>query len=130
MLDTRKSKNQKFDFNLFRSLYEAIAGEFGEVFIERLVRILKDTLDPEFVAITRGEGDPINRVRTIFAWDNGGFRSDVFYKLEHTPCAAVFQGQEVVIPCDLATLFFRMKMALKVMLEYLLGLQRGMGLVT
>ncbi|WP_299781151.1 HAMP domain-containing sensor histidine kinase [uncultured Roseobacter sp.] len=105
MLDTDNSENQKFDFDLFRSLYEAIAGEFGEVFIERLVRALNDTLDAEFVAVTRGEGDPINRVRTIFAWDNGGFRSDVSYKLEHTPCAAVFQGREVVIPCDLAALF-------------------------
>lgn len=105
MLDTKTDEKQTFDFNLFRGLYEAIAGDFGEVFIERLVRALNVTLDAEFVAITRGEGTPIDRVKTVFAWDSDGFRSDVSYNLEGTPCEAVFEGTEVVIPCDLAALF-------------------------
>ncbi|MEM7723528.1 MAG: GAF domain-containing protein, partial [Pseudomonadota bacterium] len=105
MLQANNAEHPQFDFKFFLSLYDAIAGEFGEVFIERLVRALNETFDAAFVAITRGEGKPIERTRSVFAWDNGVFRSNIAYDLEDTPCLAVFQGEEIVIPCDLADIF-------------------------
>ena len=97
--------NQVLDYDALQGIYEAIAGDFGEAFIKRLIHSVSKIQDAKFVAITRGQGDPIDRVNSVYAWDNGSFRSDVSYCLEGSPCEFVYQGQEVVIPFDLAERF-------------------------
>ena len=92
-------------FEIFRTMAEAIAGEFGEAFIERLVTALSVTLKAEFVAVTRGEGDPVNYARAICAWEDGAITEHGSYATKGTPCTTVFSGQEVVIPCDLARMY-------------------------
>jgi signal transduction histidine kinase len=93
------------DFEALHGIYDAVAGDFGEVFIERLIYSVSKIQNAKFVAITRGEGAPIDRVSSVYAWDNGTFRSDVSYCLEGSPCEFVFRGQEIVIPFNLAARF-------------------------
>lgn len=99
------SSTHVLGFEALQGIYEAIAGDVGEVFIERLIHSVSKIQNAKFVAITRGEGDPVDRVSAVYAWDNGAFRTDVTYCLEGSPCEFVFRGQEIVIPFDLATRF-------------------------
>ncbi len=99
------ANTQSLGFEALQGIYEAIAGDFGEVFIERLIHSVSKMQNAKFVAITRGQGDPVDRVSSVYAWDNGTFKNDVSYCLQGSPCEFVFRGQEIVIPFDLAERF-------------------------
>lgn len=90
------------NYDRFLRISESVAGEFGDAFLVRLVDALKRHLDVSFVAITVGEGTPPDRARAIFANEDGEFVDELCYALEGEPCQIVYEGKEVVIPCDVA----------------------------
>ena len=97
--------NKEHAFDMFRTMSEAVAGELGEAFIERLVTSLSVTLHAEFVAVTRGEGDPVTYARALCAWKGGAVTEHGSFATKGRPCTRVFAGEEVVIPCDLESFY-------------------------
>lgn len=91
--------------DLLLKIAESISGEVGSDFLKALVTALKDTMDVSVALITVGEGQPSKRARAIYALKNGEPAQDIAYDLAGTPCAVVYTGQRVLVPCDLALQF-------------------------
>ncbi|MBF9032369.1 hypothetical protein HKCCE3408_18370 [Rhodobacterales bacterium HKCCE3408] len=89
-------------FETFLSIADAIAGEFGNDFLLRLTEALSTHLDASFVSITIGEGDPATHARALCALQGRADAGPVHYALNGTPCERVYQGETLVVPCDLA----------------------------
>lgn len=83
----------------------SIAGETGHNLLASLVSALNQHLDAAFVAITFGEGDPATHARTVFALEDNEVSTELRYELNGTPCARVYDGETVTIPCGLAELY-------------------------
>ena len=55
--------------------------------------------------ITSAEDKPVTRARMIVALQDGQPRKEISYTLANTPCALVYDGDTVAIPCDLEEQF-------------------------
>ena len=85
------------------AVVSAVAGEVGERFLARLVEVLRASMDVELAIISEGLGSPPDRIRAIYALDDGASAPHYAYALEDTPCAIVFgEGRQVTVPCGLA----------------------------
>ncbi|MBA5778199.1 HAMP domain-containing histidine kinase [Stappia sp. F7233] len=104
MPDGQSSLDSKRTELLFR-IAESVSGEVGADFLKALASSLQEAMDVTLALITVGEGEPITRARAVYAIENGEIAGDILYDLENTPCAMVYTGQRVVIPCDLAQHF-------------------------
>ncbi|QGX98059.1 sensor histidine kinase [Roseovarius faecimaris] len=83
----------------------SIAGVTGHDLLSGLVSALSRYLDAAFVAITFGEGHPPTHARTLFALEENDVSEDLRYELSGTPCARVYAGETVIIPCKIAALY-------------------------
>ncbi len=95
----------EFSYDKFLRIAESIAGEFGDAFLTRLVEVLKDHMSASFVAVTVAEGTPPTHARALYAQEDGQNENGYRYALEGSPCKRVYQGEDVLIPCDLASEF-------------------------
>lgn len=90
---------------LLARIAESTSGEIGDLFLASLVDSLRGAMDVSFAIISVGLGTPPRRVRSLYAWQDGGSVRDIEYDLAGTPCEAVFRGERLNIPCDLAKRF-------------------------
>lgn len=90
---------------LLARIAESTSGEIGDLFLASLVDSLRGAMDVSFAIISVGLGNPPRRLRSLYAWQDGGPVRDVEYDLAGTPCEAVFRGERLNIPCDLAKRF-------------------------
>ncbi len=93
------------EMNRILCIARSIAGETGHRLLARLVEALGQHLEASFVAITYAEGEPPNRARIVFAVEEDASIETFRYDLNETPCARVYRGETVTIPCDLASLY-------------------------
>lgn len=93
------------DINEFLLMARSIAGETGQAMLVRLVETQSTHLNAVFVAVTHGEGNPVTHVRASYALESQQAVREVHYALEGTPCARVFGGEVVTVPCGLAELY-------------------------
>ena len=84
-----------------------IGGETGVPFLERLVLALRDCMDADAVLLTTREGQSNGTVRARYALLDGAVADGITYALDGAPCARVYAGEQVVIPCGLAEAFPR-----------------------
>ncbi|MEQ9261221.1 MAG: HAMP domain-containing sensor histidine kinase [Roseovarius sp.] len=89
------------------AIARSIAGETGHAMLASLVDALNNHLNTAFVAVTYGEGAPPTHARAIYAMKGGAVAEHVRYALEGTPCARVFEGETLTVPCDIAALYPR-----------------------
>lgn len=101
----RQSSLEARRTELLLRIAESVSGEVGADFLRALAFALQDAMDVSLALITVGEGEPITRARAVYAIDHGQEAGDIVYDLAQTPCAMVYTGQRVVIPCDLAEHF-------------------------
>lgn len=87
------------------ALSEAVAGEVGPAFLNRLVAALRDAMEARLVFITATEGRPVERVRSVHAIEDGAPIDQFRYDFADTPCRQVIDGAAMVIPCNLARAF-------------------------
>ncbi|MDX1742206.1 MAG: HAMP domain-containing sensor histidine kinase [Ruegeria sp.] len=85
----------------------SIAGETGHALLARLVESLSAHMNAAFVAITFSEGLPPTHARALYALRDGARVDDVRYSLKGTPCARVFAGEVLTVPCGIADLYPR-----------------------
>ena len=85
----------------------SIAGETGHALLARLVEALSEHLDAAFVAVTYGEGTPPTHARALYALQDHKVARGIRYELQGTPCARVYAGEVVIIPCGIADLYPR-----------------------
>lgn len=85
----------------------SIAGETGHSMLARLVEALSRYLNTAFVAVTYGEGTPRTHARALYAMRNQTAAEGVRYALEGTPCARVYDGETLTVPCGIADLYPR-----------------------
>jgi signal transduction histidine kinase len=85
----------------------SIAGETGHALLARLVEALSEHLDAAFVAVTYGEGAPPTHARALYALQDHKVARGIRYELQGTPCARVYAGEVVIIPCGIADLYPR-----------------------
>jgi len=91
----------------FLKIAKSVASETGQAVLFRLVASLSDYLDAAFVAVTYGEGNPVNHARALYALKNQEAVHDVRYALEGTPCERVNAGEVLTVPCEIAELYPR-----------------------
>ncbi|MCE8516629.1 GAF domain-containing sensor histidine kinase [Ruegeria pomeroyi] len=84
---------------------QSIAGQVGHDMLRRLIEALSLYLDTAFVAVTYGEGVPPTHARALYALRGQQAVHDLRYRLDETPCAQVYRGETVTIPCDIAELY-------------------------
>ena len=85
----------------------SIAGETGHALLANLTSALSKYLNTAFVAITYGEGTPPTHARATYALRHQEVADDVRYELDGTPCARVYRGEALTIPCGIAKLYPR-----------------------
>ncbi|MDE4174074.1 HAMP domain-containing sensor histidine kinase [Phaeobacter sp. PT47_59] len=86
---------------------QSIAGQVGHDMLRRLVEALSAYLDTAFVAVTYGEGVPATHARALYALQDQEIVQDLRFQLDETPCARVYLGETVTIPCGVAELYPR-----------------------
>ncbi len=85
----------------------SIAGETGHRMLASLVEALSRHLDATFVVVTYGEGTPPSHARALYAMQDRKAVEGVRYSLEGTPCARVYAGETLTVPCGIADLYPR-----------------------
>lgn len=88
-------------------LAASTAASVGNEFLTALVKALSHLLPVNLCFIAVGIGDPPHRARALFAWKDGETGVPLEYELEGSPCWLVYQGQEILIPSQLAERFPR-----------------------
>lgn len=91
----------------FLAIAEGIGGEVGHAFLERLVLALRNCMDVDLVLLTTGDDAGSGSVHATYALDRGDRADDIVYELDGTPCALVYAGEPLVVPCGLETAFPR-----------------------
>jgi signal transduction histidine kinase len=87
--------------DILQAVAATTARRLNEDFLAAMVRALRDTLRVSLALVTQGVGRPITRARPLYFW-RAGFGSEIVeYDLSETPCARVYQGEEVIVPGDL-----------------------------
>ncbi|MGV6847541.1 MAG: GAF domain-containing sensor histidine kinase [Marinibacterium sp.] len=88
------------------ALARVLAIEVGDAFLQSLADVLRAYMDADMVFIGIGDGDPVRRVRAIYAVEGGHPVDTIAYDLTGAPCEMVYQrGEPFLIPCDLARKF-------------------------
>lgn len=85
----------------------SIAGETGHTMLTRLVESLSQYLDTAFVAVTYAEGTPPTHARALYALRDQQAAEGIRYALDGTPCARVYAGETLTVPCGIADLYPR-----------------------
>jgi len=80
---------------------EGTSHEIGDKFHTALIETLNRVMNVSLVLITRGEGYPAHSAQTLFCWREGAPVENFSYELEGTPCALVYGGDRITIPCEL-----------------------------
>ena len=93
--------------NLLLQIAEGTAQKIGEEFHHALVETLRRVMNVSIAIITRGVGHPVSKAQTLYAWRDGEKVEQFDYVLEGTPCALVYGGVRLTVPCDLAQKFPR-----------------------
>ena len=84
---------------------EGTAHQVGDEFHTALIDILHKVMNVSLAIITRGEGYPAHTAHTLYCWQEGKAAENFKYELEGTPCALVYGGKRITIPCDLGKRF-------------------------
>lgn len=96
---------KQVDAKLLLQAAEAVEGSVGLDYLRKLVEALRDHMAANVAFITVAEDKPATRARMICALQDGLPRKEVSYRLADTPCARTYDGETVVIPCDLVEQF-------------------------
>lgn len=103
-----KAKNAMPDAterSLLQQMAAAVGNEIGNELLKCVASSLRDAMSADFVMITMGVGAPPTSAKAIFALEAGKPAEIFEYDLLGTPCAAVYLGETVLIPADLAKRF-------------------------
>ncbi len=93
------------DKSLLHAIAAGTAHHIGLDFLDSLVVALRDSMKTSLAFLTIGLGKPPTRARSICAWQDENQIENFEYDLKETPCELVYQGQRIVIPCDLEVRF-------------------------
>jgi PAS domain S-box-containing protein len=88
-----------------RSLVAGTVASTGSDFLRELVRHVADALKIRYAFV--GYLLPESRIRTLAFWQGDGYRDQVEYNLDGTPCANVIEGETCHYPQDVQQLFPR-----------------------
>lgn len=93
------------DEPVLMAIAEGVAAHVGEAFLLALVRSLQSAMDVSVAFLTEPIGKPPTHAHARFVVDDGKVAESRKYELAGTPCQRVYEGQELIIPCDVAQLF-------------------------
>lgn len=85
----------------------SIAGQTGHTMLARLVEALSQHLNTTFAIVAYGEGTPRSHARALYAMRGQTAAEGIRYALDGTPCARVYEGETLTIPCGIADLYPR-----------------------
>ena len=85
----------------------SIASETGHALLLRLVEALSVHMNAVFVGVTYGEGRPPTHARALYALRKQQAAHGIRYELDGTPCARVYAGEVLTLPCGIAKLYPR-----------------------
>jgi PAS domain S-box-containing protein len=83
----------------------AVSSAQGEEIFRELTRTLAAVLGVETALIGRLADKTPRTIQTLGIYGSGGYRENIEYPLDVTPCSAVIGGEFCVVPRDVSTLF-------------------------
>lgn len=94
-------KQENLTVSTVLQIAEGTSHEIGEKFHAALIETLSRVMKVSLVLITRGEGYPAHTAQTLYCWREGAPAENFSYELDGTPCAFVYGGDRITIPCEL-----------------------------